>query len=245
MSMEIKPSALGFRSIKMLEGVSDERLDALARTCAWRSYRAGQQIISRNAPDRDVYMVVAGKVRINMFSANGRQVTFRDFSAGEIIGDIAAIDGGRRSADAIALESVLIASLSPANFKLLLQQEPIVGDRFLQRLTGLIRLLTERVIELSTLGVQNRIHAELLRLARESGVRGNTARIEPPPKHGDIASQVSTTREQVTRELSALVKAGVLSKASGALSVNDVSKLESLVHAPEVDAGRSRRAARR
>ena len=42
-------------------------------------------------------------------------------------------------------------------------------ERVLQRLAGLVRLLSERVIELSTLGVQNRIHAELLRIARQAG----------------------------------------------------------------------------
>jgi hypothetical protein len=49
--------------------------------------------------------------------------------------------------------------------------------------------------------VQNRIHAQLLRLSREAGVQRNSARLDPAPKHADIASQVSTYREQVTREL--------------------------------------------
>jgi hypothetical protein len=60
-------------------------------------------------------------------------------------------------------------------------------------------------------------------------VSGNTARIDPAPKHADIASQVSTYREQVTRELSALAKAGVLGKEDGALIVRDVVRLERLV----------------
>lgn len=229
MRAEPKPSALGLRGIKLLEGVSNDRLQQLAETCAWRSYNAGQQIISRHATDRDVYLVVAGKVRINMFSAAGREVTFRDLHAGEMFGDFAAIDEGDRSADATALESVVLASLRPAAFKNLLQQEPDVAERFNRRLVELVRLLNERVIELSTLAVHNRIHAELLRLAREAGVHGNTARIEPAPRHADIASQVSTTREQVTRELSSLTHAGILSREGGALVVMDTSKLEAMV----------------
>jgi hypothetical protein len=77
--------------------------------------------------------------------------------------------------------------------------------------------------------VQNRIHAEILRLARESGVARNSARIEPGPKHADIASQVSTYREQVTRELSALVKAGIVSKDGNALVVRDIARLQKMV----------------
>jgi CRP/FNR family cyclic AMP-dependent transcriptional regulator len=104
-----------------------------------------------------------------------------------------------------------------------------VREHVLQRLVGLVRLLSERVIELSTLGVQNRIHAELLRLARVSGATGKQARIDPAPKHADIASQVSTYREQVTRELSLLTKQGLLAKDGNALVLLDVPKLERMV----------------
>ncbi|HSV61650.1 MAG TPA: Crp/Fnr family transcriptional regulator [Variovorax sp.] len=229
MSTEVQASILGLRGIPLLDGISTERLEALARECAWRRYEPGQRIISRNGPERDVYMIVAGRVRITFYSTAGRQVTFRDEEAGAILGDVAAVDDGPRSADAVALDGVLIASLAPANFKRLLQQEPVVAERFMRRLTGLVRLLSERVIELSTLGVQHRIHAELLRLARLAEVDGNVARIAPAPKHADIASQVSTYREQVTREMSAMTKAGLLGKEPGALLVTDVSRLEQLV----------------
>ena len=57
----------------------------------------------------------------------------------------------------------------------------------------------------------------------------NAARIEPGPKHADIASQVSTYREQVTRELSALARAGILGKDGGVLVVRDVKRLEKMV----------------
>jgi len=59
----------------------------------------------------------------------------------------------------------------------------------------------------------------------------NRASIEPAPKHAEIAAQVSTYREQVTRELSRMVKQGLLTRAGRALVVPDVSQLESLVSA--------------
>jgi CRP-like cAMP-binding protein len=224
-----QPSALGLRRVALLEGLPDAALEALARECAWRSFAAGQQIISRDAKDRDVYLVVAGRARVTTYSAAGRQVTFRDLGAGEAFGDIAAIDGAPRSADVVALESTLVAAMAPAAFWRLLRDQPEVAGRVLRGLAGLVRRLSERVIDLSTLGVQNRIHADLLRRAREAGVTGNAARIDPAPKHADIASQVSTYREQVTRELSALAKAGVVGKDAGALVIRDVARLERLV----------------
>jgi len=224
-----QPSALGLRGIALLGGLSTVSLEALARECAWRNFAAGQRIISRDAKDRDVYVVVSGRARVTTYSAAGRQVTFRDLGAGEFFGDIAAIDGESRSADVVALESALVASMAPAVFWRLLRDQPDVAGRVLRGLAGLVRRLSERVIDLSTLGVQNRIHADLLRRAQLAGVSGNTARIDPAPRHADIASQVSTYREQVTRELSALAKAGVLGKEDGALVVRDVARLERLV----------------
>jgi CRP/FNR family cyclic AMP-dependent transcriptional regulator len=235
MSRNVQPSSLGLRNIELFEGLSPEKLDWLARQCVWRNYEAGKRIISRNAADRDVYLLVAGKVRITTYSQAGRQVTFRDISAGQLFGEVAALDGRPRTADVIALDATLLASMQPATFRKLLSDEPQLAERVLKRLASLVRGLSERVIDLSTLGVQNRIHAELLRLAREAGVERNTARIDPAPKHADIASQVSTYREQVTRELSALAKEGILGKDGAALVVRDDKRLEKMVE--EVKAG--------
>lgn len=229
MPKDVLPSSLGLRSIALLEGLAPERLAAIARECAWRNYEAGQHIISRDAGDRDVYLIVSGRARVTTYSAAGRQVTFRDFGAGEHFGEVAAIDGMPRSADVVALESALVGSLPRAAFGRLLRDEPAVAERLLRDLAALVRQLSERVIDLSTLGVHQRLYAEVLRLAREAGVRGNRARIEPAPKHAELASQVSTYREQVTRELSALARAGVLGKDGRALVVLDVARLEKMV----------------
>jgi CRP-like cAMP-binding protein len=235
MSRSVQPSSLGLRSIELLEGLAPEKLDVLARQCVWRNYEAGKRIISRNADDRDVYLLVCGKVRITTYSQAGRQVTFRDIGAGDLFGEMAALDHMPRSADVIALDPALIASLPASAFSKLLQEEPLLAERMLKRLASLVRGLSERVIDLSTLGVQNRIHAEILRLARDAGIVRNTARIDPAPKHADVASQVSTYREQVTRELSALAKLGILGKEASALLVLDVQRLEKMVE--EVRAG--------
>lgn len=229
MAIDARPSALGLRAVKLLAGLDGDTLGELAQQCGWRRWVTGQRVTSRDTDDRDVYMVVAGKVRITAFSAAGRQVTFRDLGAGEWFGDLAAIDGQRRSADVDALEESVLASMSPAVFRRLLHEQPVVCDRVLDRLVGLVRDLSDRVFEFSTVGVQNRVHGELLRLAKESGIDRNTARLEPAPKHSDIASKISTYREQVTREISALVKQGLLQRAGGALIIPDVARLEKLV----------------
>jgi len=231
MSKSDHPSSVGLRNIDLLQGLPPERLDAIARLCAWRNYEPAQHIVSREAEDRDLHLLVAGSVRVTTYSAAGREVSLRDLEAGACFGEVAALDELPRSADIVALSTTLVAALPPAAFRALLREEWLVAERVLLRLAGLVRLLTDRVLDLSTLSVQSRIHAELLRLARAAGVAANRARIVPAPKHAAIASQVSTYREQVTRELSALSKAGILAKEGGALLVRDVRRLEGLAAA--------------
>jgi CRP-like cAMP-binding protein len=167
MSKPAQPTSLGLRRIALLEGLAPERFDALARECAWRNFAAEQSIISRAAPDRDLYFIVSGRVRVTTYSAAGRQVTFRDFGPGEHFGEVAAIDGLARSADVVGLEGGLLASLPPTALRRLLSEEPALAERLLSDFAKLVRRLSSRVIDLSTLGVHQRLHAELLRLARD------------------------------------------------------------------------------
>ncbi len=227
----VRPSLLGLRGITLLAGLETEALEDLAQHSTWRRYTSGQRVISREAHDQDVYLIVSGKVRITAYSAAGRQVTYRDIGGGDWFGDLSAIDGRSRSADVDALEDTLLASITPAVFKRLLHQHPVVCDRVLDRLVSLVRDLSDRIFDFSTLGVQNRVHAELLRLAAQAGIRDNTARLDPAPKHSDIASRVGTYREQVTREVSGLAKQGLIRREGKAVVLCDVRRLEGIVDA--------------
>ena len=221
-------SGFALSQVRLFQGVARERLDQLARECAWFRYAKGAEIIGQQTTGRDVYFISSGSVRVRTYSVSGRQTSFRDVEAGSIIGDIAAVDGGPRSTDITAITESVLAALPAAAFLLLLQEQPVVHERYLRYLTGLIRLLTTRVTELTTLAVPHRVQAELLRLARQSGDGENVASINPAPTHAEIAEQVSTTREQVTRELSALTKRGLLQKQGSALLVTDLHELERL-----------------
>jgi CRP/FNR family cyclic AMP-dependent transcriptional regulator len=225
MSRTNQPSSLGLRKIDLLQDLPVERLDPISQQCAWRHYQAGQQIVSREADDRDLHMIVSGTVRVTTYSAAGRETSFRDLPGGTSYGELSALDGLRRSADVVALTSTVIASLPPAAFESLLREEWVVNQRVLLRLTDLVRRLSERVVDLSTRTVQQRLCDELLRMADAGTVSGNSARIDPAPRHVDLASIVSTYREQVTRELSALSKAGLLARDGGALVVLDLQRL--------------------
>ena len=77
--------------------------------------------------------------------------------------------------------------------------------------------------------MNNRIHAELLRLALAAGIEDNVSEISPAPTHAEIASRISTHREAVTREFNALAQAGILEKRNRAMVVHDIAWLRDVV----------------
>jgi CRP/FNR family transcriptional regulator, cyclic AMP receptor protein len=215
--------------VGVLRGVPAAALATLAQRCCWRRYKPKQEIVGYREDDRDVYFIVEGTARVTIYSFSGREVAFRDLHAGDSFGEVAAIDGGPRSASVVALTEVLIARLAPAAFWELLRAHPSVAEATLKRLAGLIRRLSDRVVEFSTLGVSNRIHAELLRLARSHRSEGGRAVIAPAPTHAEIASRVSTHREAVSRELSELARAGLIERRNGTLLIRDLERLARMV----------------
>ena len=223
--MTLPRSSLALQRIALLQGLSPQRLDRLAQRCAWRSVPAGQPLLLRAEAKSEVHFLVSGQLRVTTYAANGRQVTFRDSHEGEHFGEMAAIDGLPRSADVITLVPSVVASLDRAAFLELLRDEPQVAERVMRGLAALVRQLSERVVDLSTLDVPHRLQAELLRRARAAGIADNQARLEPAPTHAALASHISTGREQVTRELNALRRAGVLAKDGRALVVADAQRL--------------------
>ncbi len=215
--------------IELFDGLAGSDRDALARLCRWRRYAAHKYIIGHQDETNDVYFIVGGRVRVTIFSPSGKEVSFRDLPAGKSFGELAAIDGAPRSATVIALCDSVLTSMPAEAFRRVLNDHPVVAAKVMQYLAGMVRALSERVVEFSVLAVRNRIHAELLRLARDQGMNAETAIITPAPPHADIASRVSTHREAVTRELSALARAGLIERRDGALVIADIARLARLV----------------
>lgn len=213
----------------MFRDLDEVDVAAVARRCQWNRYGPGEQIVLHQDRSRDVFFVVDGKVRATLYSLSGKEVTFRDVLAGQMFGELSAIDGKPRSAYVVAVSDSLVASMSDTVFWEVLGDYPSVAAATLRRLATLVRSLSERVVEFSTLAVKNRIHAELLRLARGQTGEDDSATIAPAPTHADMASRVSTHREAVTRELNKLSQEGLLERRSGMLVIRDVKRLETLV----------------
>jgi CRP/FNR family cyclic AMP-dependent transcriptional regulator len=215
--------------IEILSDLSADDIRRLDERCNWRVVDRHEVIIDRQSDSRDVYFIVNGRVRIVNYSLSGREVTFDDLNAGEHFGELAALDSQPRSANVLALEKTTVATMSHETFRELLLEHPEVALRIMGRMAKIIRTSTERIMDLSTLGANNRVYAELLRLARPCEDDDNCAVIKPIPIHGDIASRVSTTRETVARVLSDLSRGGVVKREHDRLIVLSLDKLSDMV----------------
>jgi len=226
--------AATLQRVPIFAKLSDSALERLARSCTWGQHESGEEILSFQDASTRILFLLSGKARVVIYSSEGKAVVFRDLTAGTMFGEIAAIDRRPRSASVEALEPCTVASLSAESFERLILDEPSVAFATLQHLAANVRRLSERVFEFSTLLVQNRVHAELLRLAGEVSSQDEVV-LSPAPSLSDIASRISTHREAVSRELSRLTAIGLLRRDGVDLTITSVSKLAKLVHEAKGD----------
>ncbi|WP_299437848.1 Crp/Fnr family transcriptional regulator [uncultured Rhodospira sp.] len=227
---EIAARPPGLAGVHLFADVPEEARARIARQCGWRRYAAQEQILDRDCESREVYFVAQGTARIIIYTVSGREVALADVETGSFFGELAAFDGAPRSASVLAVTDCWIATLPATAFLTLLADHPPLALIVMRRLSATIRAATERIVDLSTLGANNRVQAEVLRQAEAAGVDdAGRAVIRPIPIHADIASRVSTTRETVARVLNDLARKGMVTRERDALVVHDVARLEMLV----------------
>lgn len=207
---------------------SDVRAE-LEGACSVRRYRPHEQVFDRDQAASDVYFVIRGRVRIVNYSLSGREIAFDDAARGCYFGETAVLDGGPRSAAAVAVAESDVAAMPGRVFIDAIVAHPPLALAVMQRLCGLIRAGDQRIMDLSTLAASHRVQAELLRRAQLHRIDMTVARITPIPLHGEIASRVGTSRESVARVLNDLARKGMVKRTTDALIVRDLGRLERMV----------------
>ena len=183
----------------------------------------GRTLLAAGAASSDVFCLTEGQARIAIHSQQGREVSVRDLSPGDVFGELAALDGGPRSASVIAASAVTLAVMERDAFIACLERSPEAALWLARRLGAEVRRLTERVFELSALTMRARLHAELLRLAR---LAAPEPELLPAPTHEELARRIGANREAVTRELRDLVRAGVIATGKRRITFLDFTRLE-------------------
>ena len=196
------------------------RRELLAKARILRAAK-GQTILAKGEASTDVFIVQEGRLQAVLYAADGREVSLRELSEGQLVGELSAMDGETRSVVIVAATTVRLLAVSQETFQQTLRKSPAAANWLLRRLTRQIRSLTDRVFELSALNVQTRLHCELIRLAKSKG-----GEIDPAPTHAELANRIGSHREAVTRELNALEARKVLRSGRRRLAFLDLDRLE-------------------
>ena len=195
-------------------------LEALAR---WRGYRPGDIILEAGDASSDVYLVKDGVLRVYVRSLGGHELILNEIGAGALFGEIAALDGGPRSAGIMALTRAQICALPAQAFVDFVTQTPGASAFLLKRLAAQLRDKDQRLFELSVLPVRARLIGLLLRLARPRQNGGLI--ISPKCHHQELGARIGSRREVVSRNMSALQQEGLVQVTRGGLVLADPETL--------------------
>lgn len=206
--------------------LTEEDRAELSRRLSVRSFAPDTVIIEQEDASTDIYMVLDGVARAELRSLKGKTVSYSDIPAGEIFGEIAAIDRGERSATVAALGEVRVGTLGVADFWDMIRTRPSFNEALLHHLAAQSRRLTSRIFEYSVLFIRERLIIELLRSA-ERLPGGRSAIIRPAPRHHELANRITCHREAVSREMSKLKKLGLIDYADGDRSIR-IRKIDAL-----------------
>ncbi len=206
-----------FDGIPFFAGVDPARAEALGRQCVRKRYSEGELVLDFDDPSTDVYFIVSGDVRVLVRTAAGKEMILGDFGPGKFFGEMAAIDGAKRSANVTALTNAELLLVPPSVFKEIVLHSPEISERLLRLLTARVRELNVRLFERSVLDLRHRLYSELLRMSSPRKGHDGQAIVSPPPFQHDLAARIGCRREQVSRELGAMAEEGLAAKVRGGL----------------------------
>jgi CRP/FNR family transcriptional regulator, cyclic AMP receptor protein len=200
----------------------DDRV-AVARQMHRAAFDPGQTIFGRGDAGGDVYLVAKGRVRLSIFSFDGRLLSFKHADAGDIFGEIAALDGGARTADAIALTRVEARTLAPEQLNRLIESNPRVARAAIACLCRRLRDTSEQVEAIALHPVEVRLARFLLsrlRLREGGEPPDSLAILDLGMSQSELASLIGASRQKVNAALALLEGAGAIERSRTHLACN-------------------------
>jgi CRP-like cAMP-binding protein len=206
---------------------------AVARQMQKVALEPHQTIFTRGDPGGQLYLVAEGRVRLSVFSVDGRLLSFKHAGAGDVFGEIAALDGGPRSADAVALTRVVVMTLAAELLNQLVESTPRLAR-------AAIACLCQRLRETSAQAETIALHPVEMRLARYLLARvrppaadaqlSGTATVDLNISQSELASLIGASRQKTNAALGLLQDAGAIARRGRAM-VCDARKLAEIAAA--------------
>jgi CRP/FNR family transcriptional regulator len=171
--------------------------------------------------------VQTGNVRIFKSSAGGREQVLTIDGPGSSIAELPVFDGGNYPASAQAITDCVLAFFSKQDFQALCLQHPQVALKVLRVVGARLRRLVGIIEELSFTTVRHRLIALLVRLGKAEGDRdGDLITVTLPVNNSELAAQIGTVRELVSRNLSRLQSEGLIQTDGRKVVIPSIGRLQ-------------------
>jgi CRP/FNR family transcriptional regulator, cyclic AMP receptor protein len=222
------------RKTPLFASLTDKETQALAGRVSNRRFERGAQLFSEGDPCTGLFLVASGKIRIFKLSAAGREQVLAVEGPGSSFAELPVFDGGNYPASASALEDAEILFISRKDFQNFCREHPDVALKVIAVVGSRLRRLVGIIEELSFTTVRQRLIALILRLAQASGTPSKEGvRVELTKTHQDLAAELGTVRELVSRNLSRLQAEGFLDVDGRRIVVKDLEGLKREQASPE------------
>ena len=220
--------------VPIFSGLTEGELAFLAQRTVPRRYKNGEIVFSEGEPCAGLYVVEAGHVRIYKSSANGREQVLSVDGPGSSIAELPVFDGGNYPASVAAIDDATLLFVSKQDFQALCLAHPQVALKVLRVVGARLRRLVGIIEELSFTTVRHRLASFLLRLAAKEGRRTSDGlEVTLPVSNQELAAQIGTVRELVSRNLSRLQAEGMLKMEGRTLIICDPKALEAELKSAE------------
>lgn len=220
--------ALGYlRQCPLFQELGDDRLQWVLRHLKLRQFQREETVLGMGDPSDAMGLLFRGQLKAVAYSSSGREIGFSMIRPVQHFGELSLIDGQPRSAAVLAVEASLVAFLPRQPAVELMINEPKVSSRMMVALTQLVRRCNQQIMLLGYQQAHSRVCALLLRSRFEEASDG--LKVLDFPSQREVASLTNTSRETVSRVLSQLQEAGVISKQGRQVWILDLPGLEKRV----------------
>ncbi len=218
----------------LFEQLEPEKLDELIAFSRLQRFAAKDVVFLKGDPGDSLYAIVSGRVGITTTSVGGKEIFLNILGPGEVFGEIALLDGKKRTAGARALDPAELLRVDQADFLPFLERNPKLSIRLMRILCELIRWTSDIIEDTIFLDIPHRLAKRLLTLVHQYGKptrEGITIDIKLSQEN--LGQMLGVTRESVNKGIRALEAQGIIVHEHGSISIRDVALLERLVRLPQ------------
>jgi len=218
--------------VPLLADLSPNELQLLAARTVRKLFVSGELLFSEGEPCNGLHIIARGKIRIFKTSVNGREQVLALNGPGDTVAELPVFDGGPYPASASATEDTEIAFISRRDFHAYCLEHPEVALKVLAQVGARLRRLVGIIEELSFTTIRQRLIATLVKLAQSEGKKSERGiEFQLPATHQELASQLGTVRELISRNLMRLQAEGLLDVDARHIVVRDIRGLSAELEA--------------